>query len=390
MEGICKVNKNIENIKSSVSIDLMEKAIELKNEYNDIISLAGGEPDYSTPKIIVEKAKNELDKGNTHYAVGKGLLELRTKIKQKLYYENAIDVNVDEVIVTPGAKMAIYLAVCSVIEPGDEVLIPTPSWVSYCEIVRAVGGVPVQVALNYNNNYLIDDKILERYITDKTKMIIICSPNNPTGKVMLYSEWCAVEKVCIQNDLTLVSDEIYEKIIYDGQKNISPASISSLKDRTITVNGFSKAYAMTGWRIGYLVACKKYIDVIYKLFSHTITGVSPFIQEAAITALDCEEDVQRMLYGYEKRRNMFMDGLNKIPGISVMAPQGAFYAWVKFETLNEENIATHLLEKVHIVGVPGMAYGDGNEQFMRFSFANNEEELAEAIKRIESFMKMYI
>lgn len=384
------MNKNIENIKSSVSIDLMEKAIELKNEYNDIISLAGGEPDYSTPKIIVEKAKNELDKGNTHYAVGKGLLELRTKIKQKLYYENAIDVNVDEVIVTPGAKMAIYLAVCSVIEPGDEVLIPTPSWVSYCEIVRAVGGVPVQVALNYNNNYLIDDKILERYITDKTKMIIICSPNNPTGKVMLYSEWCAVEKVCIQNDLTLVSDEIYEKIIYDGQKNISPASISSLKDRTITVNGFSKAYAMTGWRIGYLVACKKYIDVIYKLFSHTITGVSPFIQEAAITALDCEEDVQRMLYGYEKRRNMFMDGLNKIPGISVMAPQGAFYAWVKFETLNEENIATHLLEKVHIVGVPGMAYGDGNEQFMRFSFANNEEELAEAIKRIESFMKMYI
>lgn len=390
MEGICKVNKNIENIKSSVSIGLMEKAIELKNEYNDIISLAGGEPDYSTPKIIVEKAKNELDKGNTHYAVGKGLLELRTKIKQKLYYENAIDVNVDEVIVTPGAKMAIYLAVCSVIEPGDEVLIPTPSWVSYCEIVRAVGGVPVQVALNYNNNYLIDDKILERYITDKTKMIIICSPNNPTGKVMSYSEWCAVEKVCIQNDLTLVSDEIYEKIIYDGQKNISPASISSLKDRTITVNGFSKAYAMTGWRIGYLVACKKYIDVIYKLFSHTITGVSPFIQEAAITALDCEEDVQRMLYGYEKRRNMFMDGLNKIPGISVMAPQGAFYAWVKFETLNEENIATHLLEKVHIVGVPGMAYGDGNEQFMRFSFANNEEELAEAIKRIESFMKMYI
>ena len=135
------MNKNIENIKSSVSIDLMEKAIELKNEYNDIISLAGGEPDYSTPKIIVEKAKNELDKGNTHYAVGKGLLELRTKIKQKLYYENAIDVNVDEVIVTPGAKMAIYLAVCSVIEPGDEVLIPTPSWVSYCEIVRALAAI---------------------------------------------------------------------------------------------------------------------------------------------------------------------------------------------------------------------------------------------------------
>lgn len=381
------MNANIKKIQPSASVELMSMAEKMKREYDDIISLAGGEPDYSTPKTIVEKAKKELDDGNTHYAVGKGLFELRKKIRCKLWKDNGIDIDEEEIIVTPGAKMAIYLAVSAIIEEGDQVLIPTPSWVSYCEIVRAVGGMPVQVPLDYKNNYLLDSEVLSKYVNSKTKMIIICSPNNPTGKAVSYSEWYDIAKVCVKNDLVLLSDEIYEKIIYDEKVNISPASIEELRDRTITINGFSKAYAMTGWRIGYLAAPSKYVDVIYKLFSHTITGVSPFIQEAAIKALDCDEDVQIMKKGYEERRNMFVSGLNAIPGVCVECPDGAFYAWVRFEGLKGKDIAKYLLDKIHVIGVPGIAYGNGNEEFIRFSFASRKEDLEETIKRIQDLMK---
>lgn len=322
-------------------------------------------------------------KGNTHYAVGKGLPELRQKIAEKLWTDNAISVTSDEVIATPGAKMAIYLAVRACINEGDEVLIPTPSWVSYTEIVRASGGVPIEVPLDAEDNYAISAERLQEYSSARTKMIILCSPNNPTGRMLTESEIEELVKYTIDKDIIILSDEVYEKISYI-EKTISPASHPKLKSKTLTVNGFSKAYAMTGWRLGYVAGPKRYIDVINKLYTHTITGTSPFIQEAAIVALGGKDDVEQMRLEYTDRRNYFINALQGIKGIRLIAPDGAFYAWCCFEDTN--NIANELLEKAKVVGVPGKAYGAGFEQYVRFSFANKMSDLVEAVSRIKDFM----
>lgn len=320
------MNKDIEQIASSASMDLIAKAKSLKASGVDVIGLAGGEPDFDTPKAIKEKAIEELLKGNIHYAVGKGLPRLRKKIAHKLQRDNGINISSENIIVTPGAKMAIYLAVRACINPGDEVLIPTPSWVSYTEIVRAASGVPIEVSLSPDDNYAIKKSVLGQYISEKTRMIILCSPNNPTGRMINEQEIEEIIEFVRGRDIVILSDEVYEKIAYIDRA-LSPGSYEELEDKTITVNGFSKAYAMTGWRLGYLAGPQKYVDVINKLYTHTITGTSPFIQEAAIVALDCDEEVAAMRKEYTRRKEYFVSELNNIPGIKVLEPEGAFYAW---------------------------------------------------------------
>lgn len=378
------MNQDIESIRGSASIDLIAKAKEMQDSGMDIIGLAGGEPDFDTPKAIKEKAIEQILKGNTHYAVGKGLPKLREKIAQKLEQDNGIRVSPENIIVTPGAKMAIYLAVRACISAGDEVLIPTPSWVSYTEIVRAASGIPIEVPLNPDNKYMIKKDILERYVSAKTKMIILCSPNNPTGRIINEKEIQELVDFVRNRDIVILSDEVYEKISYID-KIISPGSNKVLSERTITVNGFSKAYAMTGWRLGYLAGPSQYIDVVNKLYVHTITGTSPFIQEAAIVALDCVNDVIAMQKEYQKRKEYFINALNEINGVKVEEPQGAFYAWCKFN--RNGNIVSELLEKAGVIGVPGSAYGVGFDNYIRFSFANSMVELKKAVERISSFME---
>lgn len=378
------MNKDIEQIASSASMDLIAKAKSLKASGVDVIGLAGGEPDFDTPKAIKEKAIEELLKGNTHYAVGKGLPRLRKKIAHKLQRDNGINISSENIIVTPGAKMAIYLAVRACINPGDEVLIPTPSWVSYTEIVRAASGVPIEVSLSPDDNYAIKKSVLEQYISEKTRMIILCSPNNPTGRMINEQEIEEIIEFVRGRDIVILSDEVYEKIAYIDRA-LSPGSYEELEDKTITVNGFSKAYAMTGWRLGYLAGSQKYVDVINKLYTHTITGTSPFIQEAAIVALDCDEEVAVMRKEYTRRKEYVVSELNNIPGIEVLKPEGAFYAWCKFT--NIDNPAGELLEKSRVVGVPGNAYGTGFDSYVRFSFASSLDELEKAVNRIKSFMK---
>lgn len=378
------MNKDIEQIASSASMDLIAKAKSLKASGVDVIGLAGGEPDFDTPKAIKEKAIEELLKGNTHYAVGKGLPRLRKKIAHKLQRDNGINISSENIIVTPGAKMAIYLAVRACINPGDEVLIPTPSWVSYTEIVRAASGVPIEVSLSPDDNYAIKKSVLEQYISEKTRMIILCSPNNPTGRMINEQEIEEIIEFVRGRDIVILSDEVYEKIVYIDRA-LSPGSYEELEDKTITVNGFSKAYAMTGWRLGYLAGSQKYVDVINKLYTHTITGTSPFIQEAAIVALDCDEEVAAMRKEYTRRKEYVVSELNNIPGIEVLKPEGAFYAWCKFT--NIDNPAGELLEKSRVVGVPGNAYGTGFDSYVRFSFASSLDELEKAVNRIKSFMK---
>lgn len=376
------MNKIIEGIKDSKSIELMLKANALKDAGIDIISLAGGEPDFATPNLIKQKAIEEINNNNTHYAVGKGIIALRKAISKKLMEENGVSVSEDEIIVTPGAKMAIYLAVHACISHGDEVLILTPSWVSYSEIVKSAGGTPVEVKLDSNDKYRLKQELLENKTTSKTKMIIVCSPNNPTGRVLSEEEISELIRFAKDKDIIVLSDEIYEKIVYDGKKNISLASKHELYSKTLTVNGFSKAFAMTGWRLGYIAGPANIINSIYKLFIHTVTGTPPFIQEAASLAFECEKEISEMVAEFERRKKYFVSQLKDIKEINVFEPEGTFYVWVKFNTI--ERPAEYLLNKAGVICIPGEAYGTGFEKFVRFSISSDMKNIEEAVKRIRT------
>lgn len=385
------MNQDIINIRKSIVRAIKDEAKALIHEGADVISLASGEPDFDTPKLIRDAAIKNIQKGNTHYAPGKGLLKLRREIQKKLEKDNHIITSEENIIVTYGAKMAVYLAVRTCISRGDEVIILSPSWVSYAEIVRASGGIPVSLMLDDSDNYALTYEKLKTHSSDRTRMLIVCTPNNPTGKILDLSEIKAIERFASEYDVIVLSDEVYEKIVYSEKKVISPASVIGLKDRTITVNGFSKTYAMTGWRLGYMVAPSQYISTINKLHIHTHTGTCPFIQEAAIVAFQCDKEVEDMRKQYELRREVFINKIKRIPRLSVFTPEGAFYAWVRFDIPNMDSIqfAQWLLNEAYVLGIPGRAYGDECDNFIRFSFASSLENLREAADRIFKLMNEY-
>ena len=378
------MNQDVVNIRKSIVRSIKEDARTLKQNGANIISLASGEPDFDTPKLIREVAIANIQKGNTHYAPGKGLPKLRREIQKNLEKDNQIIISEENVIVTYGSKMAVYLAVRTCVTKGDEVIILEPSWVSYAEIVRSSGAIPVGLMLNDSDNYKLTYEKLKAHSSDKTRMLIVCTPNNPTGKILDLSEIKAIERFANERDVIVLSDEVYDKIVYSEKKVISPASLEGLKDRTITVNGFSKTFAMTGWRLGYLAAPSDLVAIINKLHIHTHTGTCPFIQEAATVAFQCEKEVEEMRQQYEKRRNVFLSKLNEVPHLKVIIPEGAFYAWVKFDIPNMDSMqfAYWLLNEAHVLGIPGRAYGEACDNFIRFSFASSLENLEEAAERI--------
>ena len=382
-------NKLIEGLQPSRSIVFMGKAKQLQAKDKSVISLAGGEPDFDTPKAICEELNRQIAAGYTHYTVGPGLPELRAKIAQKLNTENGCNYSPDGVIVTPGGKFAIYVAVRSMINPGDEVMYLEPGWVSYPSIIEASGGVVVPVRLRWDADFAITRAALEEKYSPKVKMLIINYPNNPTGRNLSREEAEEIRSFMLAHpDVLLLSDEIYERIVFAGCENISMASYPDICDRVITINGFSKSVAMTGWRAGYLAADVKLQKVMYNLFQHTMTCVSGFIQKACVTALDCNAEIEEMRLRYEQRRDMFITALNAIDGVSCRMPQGAFYAWVRFDVpgMDSEAICAYILEKAKVVGVPGVAYGT-DECCVRFSFAASDEDLAEAARRIRIAME---
>ena len=285
-------NRNITGLTPSASIEFMAKAKALQAQGLDVINLAGGEPDFDTPAPIIEEACRQMRSGFTHYTVGQGLPELRARIARKLLEENAAPYDADEIIVTPGGKNAIYLAISTLLNPGDEVLYLDPAWVSYVPMIEAAGGKAVPVVLRYENSYRIEADALEAAVTARTKLLIVNYPNNPTGKVLTRPEAEILEQFLLNHpDVILLSDEIYERIVFDGNTTVSPASFPTIRDRVITVNGFSKSVAMTGWRLGYLAAPRPIAKQIYKLYQHSITCVSGFIQKAAVVALDCTAEI---------------------------------------------------------------------------------------------------
>ena len=379
-------NRFVKSIEESASIKALEKFKKLQSEGKDVIGLTVGEPDFDTPSLIVDAAIKELKGGNTHYSVGKGDLELRILISKKLKEDNHIFYDPDCIIVTPGAKTAIFATIMACINPGDEVMIPSPSWVSYFEMVKAIGGVPVEVDLSINENYSITKGILEKYFSNKTKMLIINSPNNPTGHVLSKKEVAEIKDFVKDKEIFLISDEIYEKIIFDSVVNFSLASDKELYNKTITINGFSKTYAMTGWRIGYLAGPKPIVSIINKLCSHLFTGVSPFIQKACCLAFNCNDEVERMKKEYEERKTAFINELADCPNISIYNPSGTFYVWIKGKGMC--SFADLLFEHTGVLGVSGTTYGKAFDDCVRFSMTKDQSTLIEAAKRIKAFLLM--
>lgn len=381
-----KFNETLLNIPPSASLAVSEKAKKRRAEGVDIITLATGEPDFDTPDAARIAGITGIAEGHTHYNTALGLPALRQRIARKLAEENDIDASSENIILTPGGKYAVYEAVRTLITPGkgEEVLILNPAWVSYGPIVMAAGGIPVDVELSFESHYKITREALEKRVSSRTRAVIVNYPNNPTGCILSQEEAATLADFALAHDLLLISDEIYERITYDGNQSVSLASLPRIADRVITLNGFSKSTAMTGWRLGYACAPKEIINKMSILSQHTISCLSQFSMEAALVALDCQEDMKKMVESYDDRRRFFVKGLNEIPGITCLVPQGAFYAWAKVDLAEKDSfeIADYLLDEARVAVVPGDCYGKGGNSCIRMSFATAEADLCEALKRM--------
>ena len=380
-----RYNPQLLSLAPSASIALMDKARAMKAQGMDIISLAGGEPDFNTPAAASLAGIHAITGGQTHYTTGRGMPKLRERIARKLREENGLEATADTVLVTPGAKAAIYCAVRTFVGPGDQVLLLDPAWLSYEAIVVAAGGTAIHAGLEFDNGYRITEEILEAAVTDRCRMLILNTPNNPTGRVLTMEEACVVAEFARKHDLMVLSDEIYEKILFDGQ-HLSLGSLPGLRERVITVNGFSKCAAMTGWRLGYLSAPKEVVDRIYLLYQHIFTCVPEFVQEAGLVALDDPASVEAMTESYRIRRDSFLEKLQTLPGFRCIVPEGAFYAWAQVDR-DAEEMADFLLQKAGVVTVPGGAYGHNSRNCIRMCFAADPKDLDEAAIRMAKALK---
>ena len=381
-----RFNKQIEALQPSASIALMDKARSMKAAGLDVINLAGGEPDFDTPAAAAQVGIQGIQEGKTHYTAGRGLPSLRKRLAKKLREENGIPCDENSVLVTPGGKAAIYCAVRTLVNDGDEVIIPDPSWVSYESIVQASGAVAVHCSLSFDSGYAITMEALESCVSEKSRLLIINTPNNPTGRVMTMEEAKVIAEFAQKYDLMIIADEIYEKLIFDGNRHISLGSFPEIADRVVTVNGLSKCAAMTGWRLGYLVANKEVVDRIYLFYQHVFTCLAQFVQEAGLVALDQADAIEQMRQSYQNRRDSFIGALSQIPGFTCIIPEGAFYAWVKIDHqgMDADAVAAFLLEKALVATVPGGAYGKGSEDCIRLCFAADPRDLEEAARRIKA------
>jgi aspartate aminotransferase len=377
------LSKRVLNLKESGTLKAMIKAKELQAKGMKVIQLDVGEPDFPTPINIIKAAEKAMEEGFTHYTPSLGIPELREAIANKLREENKIDVSKDNIIVTPGSKQAIFYAVMALIDEGDEVIIPTPAWSSYMEIVTLAGGKVKEVPTN--NDFSLNIEKIKEVITKRTKLIIINSPNNPTGHVMDIKEIKALCDIVLDSNLFVLSDEIYEKLVYEG-KHISIASLPNMEERTITINGFSKTYAMTGWRLGYAVAPKNIISAMNKIQQHTATCVTSFAQIAAIEALKPHTPIAPMIEEFKRRRDYICKALEKL-SFKFVKPKGAFYVFpeIPIDNMNSNEFCDILLEKYGVSVTPGTAFGN-YDKHIRISYANSIENIEEAMKRIEMFI----
>jgi aminotransferase len=370
----------------------IRKFFDIAATMKDVISLGVGEPDFTTPKPILEAGVRSLRAGETHYTSNAGKLELRQAISDHLL--KRYDVHYDpirEILITVGVSEALYLVMNALLDPGDEVIIPTPCFVSYQAEVILAGGVPVEVPSNPEDNFQLDPERIRSAISPRTKIIFIGYPNNPTGAVASHQVLAEVAKIAEEHNLLIISDEIYDRLVYNHAHVCVPALDEATCRRTILLGGFSKDYAMTGWRIGYACGPAEIISGMTRIHQYTIMSAPTTAQDAALVSLTSgEKYVRDMLAEYDRRRRLIVDGLNRL-GLGTFEPHGAFYAFpnISASGMDDETFAETLLREEHVAVVPGNAFGPGGEGFVRCCYATSYEQIEEALRRIEKFMNRH-
>jgi aspartate/methionine/tyrosine aminotransferase len=358
----------------------------LADEIPGVVNLGIGQPDFDTPEFIREAAKKALDEGYTRYPPAKGFADLREAIAKKLKRENNIDADPDtEIFVSVGAMQGIFNTALHLLDPADEVIVIDPGYDYYSQI-RLFGGVPVRVSAYEKNRFKVDPHDIQKAITDKTKLMIINTPSNPTGAVLDKKILEAIANLAQRHNISILSDEPYESIIFDGQKHVSLASLDGMKALTISAFTLSKTYAMTGWRVGYVVAPKPFIDEMEKLMEHMVSGVTAVAQRAALAAITGSQAcVAEMVRAYERRRKIIYEGLNAIEGVSCILPESTFYAFPNISGfgLTSWELAKYLVKEHRVAMVPGSIFGNNGEGYLRISFAMNSRTLKEGISRIK-------
>lgn len=391
------VSKIAEAVRASTTLAVDSLAKQMKADGLDVVGFGTGEPDFNTPDNINMAGIRAICDGKTKYTPAAGIIPLRKAIAQRLKEDCGVDYDYTQIVVASGAKHSVYIALAAITNPGDEIIIPAPFWVSYYEMVRMVGGTPVIVRAGEEQDFKITAQQLEEAITDKTKCLMINNPSNPTGMIYSEAELRAIAEVCVKHDLYIIADEIYYQLIYDGIKFTSIASLSDdIKERTLLINGVSKSYAMTGWRVGYCAANKTLAKIMSNFLSHSTGAPSTISQWASVEALSGPQDgIEKMRLEFLKRRDYIVKRINSIEGVSCINPNGAFYVMMNIEQLigktlggklieNDDDFAVALLEKALVAVVPCSGFGMKN--FVRWSYAASMENIEKGLDRLEKFI----
>lgn len=379
--------KRMERLLPSGIRKVNEKALAMERAGETVIHFEIGRPDFDTPEYIKQACVESIEKGDVFYTSNFGDLELRQEIAAYLNEKRHISYSAEEVLVTVGLSEAVFDVLCTLLNPEDEILIPDPVWINYLNVPQLFGAKPVRYSLLEENNYQPDIEEIKVKISDRTKAIVLITPNNPTGSIISKDTLEAIADIAVRKNLLVLSDEIYERLLYDNEQHISIAALPGMKERTITLNGFSKAYSMTGWRIGYVAAPKELILQLNKIHQHNTTCAPSFVQRAAIMALrDEKNEVSDMVKEYKNRRDYAVSAINSIEGISCKNPKGAFYIFINVKALGKSSLqlADYLLEHEKIALVPGDVFGENGEGYLRMSFANSYENIVEGCRRLKT------
>lgn len=370
-----------------------EKTLEMERAGKKIYHFEVGRPDFDTPKLIKDATIKSIENGDVFYTSNYGIMPLREAVAEKLRNENNLDYTAKEVLITAGATESIYDSYSLILEEGDEILLPNPCWPNYVNAAYIMGAVPVRYSLAEENDFQIDFDELEGLVTEKTKAIVIINPSNPIGSMFTLETLEKLANFAKKKDILVISDEIYEKIIYGNKKHISIASLDGMKERTITINGFSKTYSMTGFRLAYVAAPEEFIRVLNIIHQHNTSCATSFVQHGGITALKEGGDAsEEMVKEYKRRRDYIVEKVNSIEGLSLNAPDGAFYAFINIKGLgvSSEEFCNYLLDEECVAIVPGTVFGSAGEGFVRFSYASSYEDIVEGLNRMEKACKHFL
>jgi aspartate aminotransferase len=394
------ISERVKNINPSQTLAITAQALKMKREGKKVISFAAGEPDFDTPENIKEEAVSAIREGFTHYTTSSGIIELKEAVIEKLKKDNRVEYKPSEIVISNGAKQCLFNAILTICDPGDEILLPAPCWVSYTEQIKFAGAVPIFVNTHQEEGFKLSAAQVEEKITPRTKLLILNSPNNPTGAVYEVEELKKIAQLLLKYNIYCICDEIYEKLVYDNTKHLSMASLSDkIKEKIITINGVSKSYAMTGWRIGYAAGPEEIIKGMSKIQGHSTSNPNSIAQKASVEALNGKQDtIEEMRKAFDERRKYMVKRLNNIEGISCLSPAGAFYAFPNVSKILERGIeynckkiknsfdlSNFILKEAEVALIPGSAFEA--EGYLRLSYATSMEDIKEGLNRIEKILR---